>query len=357
MRPHLGWIERTCETCGATFPFAVKRVREGTPGRFCTVRCRGVWMRDRKISDTPRDEMARLYREEGWTLPRLAEHYGLSLSTVGYHLTRAGVVRRPPTGANLLTPETLAKKDAGRLRGTRHPYYHHVPVEAIVADYLAGSSAGAIAGRYGCSTTLVFARLAAAGVVLRPAGFGRRQVAGDGHPVCSGWERLVDDWMSERGVEHSVEPAIPFAATRWRADFFARGHYVEVWGVYGGAAYDARRTAKEAHYRQHALPHSASRRLRSTAGTSRPWPSCSAESAAGGGEVVTARDAPLCPRAGAASRPPSPLPQRPPLAPPPGSGIRRPAARQAQVASAAGWPEASGGGGTNPRALRPAARP
>ena len=251
---HLGWVERICGTCGATFRVPVAHLNAGRPANYCTRPCARASRRGLKISATPREEMARLYREEGWTLPRLAEHYGLSLSTVGYHLSKAGVVRRPPTGANLLTPEALAKKDAGRLRGTGHPHYHDVPVEALVREYVAGASARAIAGRYGCSDQLVYSRLTAAGVALRPAGFGRRQFAADGHPVCSGWERLVDDWLSEQGVEHSVEPAIPFAVNRWRADFFAHGHYVEVWGVYGSPSYDARRAAKEAHYRQHGLP-------------------------------------------------------------------------------------------------------
>lgn len=255
MRPHMGWLVRKCESCGAAFQFKVARMKQGTPGRFCSLKCLHAWMRGRKMSDTPRDEMARLYREEGWTMPRLAEHFGMSLSTIGHHLNKAGVQRRPPSGANLRWPETQAKIAAGLRRGTAHPHYRAVPMDRVMAEYQAGHSTLAIARHLGVSDHLIQTRLQQAGIPLRASGFGRQQLARDGHPVRSGWERIVDDWLTDQGIEHTVEPRIPFAITKWCADFFARGHYLEVWGVEGSRTYDAKRAAKEAHYRRYRLLH------------------------------------------------------------------------------------------------------
>lgn len=65
----------------------------------------------------------------------------------------------------------------------------------------------------------------------------------DGHEVRSIYEQRVDNWLQKHGVPHELEPAYPWDR-RYRADFLARGMYIEVWGVSNNAAYEERKALK-----------------------------------------------------------------------------------------------------------------
>jgi hypothetical protein len=65
------------------------------------------------------------------------------------------------------------------------------------------------------------------GIEIRPPGFmGKAFTCRDGHVVKSGYEAIVDDWLSAHGVAHEYEPRLPFGT--YLADFLANGWYIEV---------------------------------------------------------------------------------------------------------------------------------
>jgi transposase-like protein len=122
--------------------------------------------------------------------------------------------------------------------------------DALRLIYESGVSAEELAREYGVSPQPIYARLAAAGVTLRPGGFqnGKRWPCKDGHRVRSSFEQRVDDWLHEHHVPHTPEPRIPGARGNLRADFLANGHYVEVWGVHSRPDYAERKERKRRHY-------------------------------------------------------------------------------------------------------------
>jgi transposase-like protein len=88
-----------------------------------------------------------LYVDEGLTIAALAKQWGVAAQTVGNWLVAAGV----PRGASAATPRNDIRDDQ------------------IVRLYTeAGCTAAQIAERLGCSTSLVYFRLARHGVARRP---------------------------------------------------------------------------------------------------------------------------------------------------------------------------------------------
>lgn len=78
---------------------------------------------------------------------------------------------------------------------------------------------------------------------------GARLRCRDGHEVRSEDERRVDDWLSERGIPHEVEPKLKGMRPDWRVG----NVYVEYWGLSGQQGYEARRADKLALYRKRRL--------------------------------------------------------------------------------------------------------
>lgn len=79
------------------------------------------------------------------------------------------------------------------------------------------------------------------------------------HQVRSTYEMRVDNWLADHGLDHEVEPRMPFTSN-WRADFRVGDTFIEVWGVSGKPAYDEKKAAKIAAFRRHRaklieLPH------------------------------------------------------------------------------------------------------
>lgn len=249
MLPHL--IERRCETCGVTFLVARWQLRHGAC-RFCSRACYGLTQRGTTRRSADRAEMVRLYCEERLSCREIGARFGLTLGGVSHHLRGAGVTIRPPDGSHLAEAGNRAKRFAATPRGVAHGNYRAVPLDGLVAAYVSGLSAERVGARFGVSDSLVLARLRAAGVVRRRRGFTEWQTAPDGHRVQSGLELQVDDWLRLHGVAHETQPRVPFHPS-WRADFLARGHYIEVWGMRLKGRYAARRLAKLAHYRAHGL--------------------------------------------------------------------------------------------------------
>ena len=71
----------------------------------------------------------------------------------------------------------------------------------------------------------------------------------DGHKVRSVEERAIDDWLTDHGVPHEVEPKLKGMRPDWRVGEW----YVEYWGMAGQQGYEARREEKLALYRERGL--------------------------------------------------------------------------------------------------------
>lgn len=185
----------------------------------------GTGLAQRGIEPPTSEELTRMIHTDRLTYGQIAVQYGVDQSAVMHWLNKHGI-ERPLTWLDQHnTPET---------------------VDAMRSAYEAGASLDDIGQHWGGVTrTMVVRLLKAHGVQLRPDGWegGKRFTCQDGHLVRSTYERRVDDWLSEHGVEHIYEPSLPFSPMH-KADFLANGWYIEVWGVTQNQAYQERKQRK-----------------------------------------------------------------------------------------------------------------
>lgn len=164
--------------------------------------------------------------------------YGVDKTAVPYWLDRHGLPR--------------ADWKLARYRGAPPTI---TPAE-MVERYQAGESAAAIAHSCGFkSKTTVLRVLGDLGIERRPGGWRpeRRLIAADGTAVRSTYELRVADWLGAHEVPYQYEPPIP-SGRRCRADFLARGWYIEIWGVHSKASYAKSKAHKRALYETQGLP-------------------------------------------------------------------------------------------------------
>ncbi len=248
-----GWLDRQCAHCAKSF-----RVRRSqlarTPSIYCSPGCANRSRAGESgTAFASREELARLYVDEGMTLKAIGDRYGVTLQAVAYHLECAGVPRREWNGAQVvLSPEAKAKSRANHTRGAANHNFRNVPDAEIIALYADGLSTAAIAARFSVSAITINRHLRANGVERRQPGFSRWRTAQDGHLVQSGWELLVDDWLYEHGIEHECQPKLPFG-DQFRADFRVGATYIEIWGVVHNRQYAERKRAKLVQYTKHGL--------------------------------------------------------------------------------------------------------
>jgi hypothetical protein len=62
----------------------------------------------------------------------------------------------------------------------------------------------------------------------KPASFGFRGRADDGHKVSSKWELLIDNWLHDHGVKHEIHPKVKNIGY---ADWKVGDTYVEFFGI------------------------------------------------------------------------------------------------------------------------------
>ncbi|WP_413769094.1 hypothetical protein [Rhodococcus pyridinivorans] len=67
---------------------------------------------------------------------------------------------------------------------------------------------------------------------------GIRTIAADGHVCLSIAEKIIDDWLTSYGIDHTKEPRYP--NSKFRADFEVDGKFIEFFGLAGNPDYDAR---------------------------------------------------------------------------------------------------------------------
>lgn len=241
-----------------------------------------------------RNELHRLYWDEGMSTRAIAERHGVSHMTIKRYLRRHEIPRRPVgrglvnRGAESPSPETLRRLvhdehlsyiDIAARYGvhpTAVPHWldkHRIERPTIWgtrrkgakvalpdADELAllvaeGLSLEDIGRRFGVSTSPIVQLCRDYDITTRLPGWrnGHRFHATDGHDVRSTYELRVCEWLESHDVPHDYEPRLSFDR-RCSADFLANGWYIEVWGVAGSARYKTRQARKRALYAEHGLP-------------------------------------------------------------------------------------------------------
>lgn len=174
------------------------------------------------------DELRHLVHVEHLGYDQIAARYGVDRTTVPYWLTKHGIPR----------PDVWVTRRRGQV--AREPDEHELR-ERIGR----GESLTSIAGDFDVSRSLLATRCATYGIEVQRDGWraGHRFTCADGHLARSTYELRVDDWLSERGIDHQVEPGYPWDR-RYRADFLVGSTYIEVWGVTDNPAYKKRRAMK-----------------------------------------------------------------------------------------------------------------
>lgn len=181
--------------------------------------------------------LKRLYWDEWMSYEQIAERLGVDLTAVPYWFKKFGIKRRTVwetrRGPNWTPPDvdTVAHLYQAELMGMQ-----------------------SIGDLFDVSKTYVSELLKKSGVQIRRSGYPNvsHYTARDGHKVKSGLEAQVDDWLFRNGIQHDYEPKIP--GTGYKSDFFANGHYIEVWGIEGNEKYEKRRKRKLATYSRLHLP-------------------------------------------------------------------------------------------------------
>lgn len=199
------------------------------------LRPHGIGLAARGITSPTEADLRKMIHAERLTYTQIAAKYGVDQSAVMHWLNRFNIERPPTWYDSHNTPET---------------------VKAMHSAYEAGASIDDIGQYFGGVTRTMVAKLFKAhGIALRPDGWqgGKRFICQDGHNVRSTYEKRVDDWLYSNGVDHIYEPALPFSPVH-KADFFANGWYIEVWGVTKNQEYEERKERKRKLYAANNAP-------------------------------------------------------------------------------------------------------
>ncbi len=191
----------------------------------------------RGLTPPSADELREMVWVRHLSYEEIAAKVGCDLTAVGFWLDKHGIPR----------PDIWETRRKGA--------DVKVPSQAELAGrYAAGESLKAISDDFDVSWQTIRELAIDSGIQLREPGwyFGPRLVAADGHLVRSAYEKRVDDWLSSHGLEHEVDPPVPFKS-RWLADFRVGDTYIEVWGVRDQPTYDTKKRAKIEAYTAHGV--------------------------------------------------------------------------------------------------------
>lgn len=206
-----------------------------------------------------RETLRSLYEEQRLTTRQIGKEYGVAHITIRRWLTGYGITVRPKSQG--LAHRGVAAPTAEELHDLVH--VQHLSYVAIAARYdvhftavpqwldrhgvkkpdpwvtrrkghvpkvptapelrhrrASGESATSIAKSCGVGRETIVALCRANGIQIDRDGWkgGRRYPCRDGHQARSLYEQRVDDWLTEHGLAHEVEPHYPFDA-RYQADF------------------------------------------------------------------------------------------------------------------------------------------
>jgi hypothetical protein len=109
---------------------------------------------------------------------------------------------------------------------------------------------GAAQDRFGSWNKAIIA----AGFIPNPVKFAKRYRAKDGHECDSFSEKIVDDWLSQKGVAHERNKRYP-GEQKLTADFVTARHWIEFFGLKGELKeYDSLVERKQGLVRKYKLP-------------------------------------------------------------------------------------------------------
>lgn len=228
--------DKPCERCGKTFhPYSSK-------SRFCSHICYSGTLSTAKRhwSEDDASKMKALY-DSGLSGNQIAKQLGISKPTVFKALKFAKTEKRIRTYVASIPPNKIL--------------FTQDQIQQIKLYYEFGLSAHHIAESLGVKTSRPILRILGDYGLTRNKGksYAKAWRTTDGHIVKSSAEIIVDNWLYEHGIAHIYEPPFP-PDPRYRADFFARGVYIEIWG--GGpnmTAYRRTMTKKLTLYQAHGL--------------------------------------------------------------------------------------------------------
>jgi len=228
----------------------------------------------------PKDEIIRLYVEEGLTARKIAKQFGTDAHIILNRLRSWDVEivknRKPlqkpidigkaaEMYGNGMTTDTIADEmnvspsviqrrllGAGVGMPIGRPQWKPLPVKEIIEKYESGLSAELIAAEYDCSRGHVLNKLHDADIDTCRTGFGISSYTINGDCVRSSLELFVANWLYNQGIHYEYEPHI--ADTRFRADFKVGDYFIEVCGITRNVhGYDDRLRQKEELYERHGL--------------------------------------------------------------------------------------------------------
>ena len=190
----------------------------------------------RGVTEPTREELIDLIHVQHRSYDEVASMFGVDKTAVPYWLDKHHIAK--PTYSDTA------------LKGKKVP-----DKEMLESLYIGGQSLESIGNQYGVSEGTIQRLCKKYEIDIKLSGFdgGKRYQCKDGHLVRSIYEQQVDDWLHDQGIAHSYEPRLPFD-NRSKADFFANGWYIEVWGITQNKEYTERRKRKVQGYKDHNLP-------------------------------------------------------------------------------------------------------
>jgi transposase len=200
-------------------------------------RASGRGLANRGVVEPTADELRAMVHDQHLSYREIADRYGVDFTAVPYWLKKHQIERPSVWGTRRRGIEIQMPSEAD-LRRRRE----------------AGESIRSIAADVGVADATIAARCREYGIAIDASGWreAERFTCDDGHPARSSYEHRVDNWLTEHGLAHEIEPRYPFDR-RYRADFLVGDAYVEVWGVTHNPAYQRRKAWKIAQCREHGL--------------------------------------------------------------------------------------------------------
>lgn len=212
------------KVCGVSHMSVKRWLRaDGIPARPT-----GSGLAHRGVAAPTADELHNLVHAEHLSYREIAALYGVDYTAVPQWLTRLDVPK--PT-----------------VWGTRHRGSPpKLPTEAeLRARRETGESLNSISKTTGVGSGTLSDLCRQHGIPVDRDGWkgGARFDCQDGHLARSTYELRVDDWLTEHGLTHEVEPQYQWDR-RYRADFLVGSTFIEVWGVTNNSRYTARKAYK-----------------------------------------------------------------------------------------------------------------
>lgn len=228
----------------------------------------------------PTRVIADMYDVAHISVGRWLKSYGISARPTGKGLNHRGVT--PPTKEELIDlihAQHLSYDAIGDMFGvTRSAVYRwtkqhnmegasiwvtrrkgvipELPDKEELEDlYSSGLSTSDIGSLYGVSSTSIKNLLHEFEIPVRLSGWsnGATYICRDGMRVRSSYEMRVGNWLIEQNLLFVYEPPLPFSS-KYHADFFVNGWYIEIWGVTNSPTYNRRKKFKLSKYTEYGIP-------------------------------------------------------------------------------------------------------